>query len=345
MFPVTAVATAGWLLLFILLLVVPPSSGSRRGAGLEGGTAPVPPPGGEPPAVISLLTGKLDKLGFKATLVDLAARGWFQMNGLAGQARAGLGGAWGPAGSAMCVVPAETPGEPLAPFERRVVAHVALRAGARGEVPAPALSDGFEGGETDFMKAFREEVEADARQRGLTRPRLSGRRIGLLCALLLIPAGALLAAVIAEHRHGALVYVGLPYLVGCGVTSGVGTSRRRSAAGQAALDRWRSAVAEVPGGATRPGRLRRRGTGAGLRGRPRGRARRGGGLRPGRHQRGMVQLPRRLAADRDRDQHVALAAGSSSVLVALIFGPISTFFVVTGWVRTAWPRWPKKSWA
>ena len=245
MFPVTAVATAGWLLLFILLLVVPPSSGSRRGAGLEGGTAPVPPPGGEPPAVISLLTGKLDKLGFKATLVDLAARGWFQVNGLAGQAPAGLGGAWGPAGSAMCVVPAETPGEPLAPFERRVVAHVALRAGARGEVPAPALSDGFEGGETDFMKAFREEVEADARQRGLTRPRLSGRRIGLLCALLLIPAGALLAAVIAEHRHGALVYVGLPYLVGCGVTSGVGTSRRRSAAGQAALDRWRSAVAEV----------------------------------------------------------------------------------------------------
>ena len=250
MFPVTAVATAGWLLLFILLLVVPPSSGSRRGAGLEGGTAPVPPPGGEPPAVISLLTGKLDKLGFKATLVDLAARGWFQVNGLAGQAPAGLGGAWGPAGSAMCVVPAETPGEPLAPFERRVVAHVALRAGARGEVPAPALSDGFEGGETDFMKAFREEVEADARQRGLTRPRLSGRRIGLLCALLLIPAGALLAAVIAEHRHGALVYVGLPYLVGCGVTSGVGTSRRRSAAGQAALDRCRSAVAEVPGGAT-----------------------------------------------------------------------------------------------
>ena len=198
--------------------------------------------------MISLLTGKLDKLGFKATLIDLAARGWFQVNGLAGQAPAGLGGAWGPAGSAMCVVPAETPDEPLAPFERRVVAHVALRAGARGEVPAPALSDGFEGGETDFMKAFGEEVEADARQRGLTRPRLSGRRIGLLCALLLVPAGALLIA-IAAHRHGAPAYAGVAYLVACGVTGGVGTSRRRSAAGQAALDRWRSAVAEVPGGA------------------------------------------------------------------------------------------------
>ena len=66
---------------------------------------------------------------------------------------------------------------------------------------------------------------------------------------MLIPAGALLVAVIAAHRHGALVYVGLPYLVGCGVTIGVGTSRRRSAVGQAALDRWRSAVAGAPGGA------------------------------------------------------------------------------------------------
>jgi MFS family permease len=94
-----------------------------------------------------------------------------------------------------------------------------------------------------------DEVDTDARQRGLTRPRLSGRRIGLLCALLLIPAGALLVAVTVAHRHGALAYVGLAYLVGCGVTIGVGTSRRRSNAGQVALDRWRSAVAGVPGGA------------------------------------------------------------------------------------------------
>lgn len=133
--------------------------------------------------MISLLTGKLDKLGFGVTLIDLAARGWFRLDGPTGPAPTG---ASGPAGPAMCVVAAETPPGPLAPFERRVVAHVALRAGARGEVPAPALSDGFESGETDFMKAFREEVDADARERGLTRPRLSGRRIGLLCALLLI---------------------------------------------------------------------------------------------------------------------------------------------------------------
>ena len=258
MFPVAAVGAAGWLLLFIVLLVVPPSPRPRRGAGLDDGTAPMlPSAGDEPPAVISLLTGKLDKLGFRVTLIDLAARGWFRVSppagpagqGAPGKGPAGQDSAWGPAGPAMCVVPAETPAGPLAPFERRLVAHVALRAGARGEVPAPALSDGFEGGETDFMKAFREEVDADARQRGLTRPRLSGRRIGLLCLLLLVPAGALLVAVAAAHRHGALAYAGLSYLVACGVTIGVGTSRRRSSAGQKALDRWRSAVAGAPGGA------------------------------------------------------------------------------------------------
>ena len=245
MFPIAAAAAAAWLLLFTVLLVVPPSSRPRRG-GLERGTAPTSPAGAdEPPAVISLLTGKLDKLGFGVTLIDLAARGWFRLDGPTGPAPAG---ASGPAGPAMCVVAAETPPGPLAPFERRVVAHVALRAGARGEVPAPALSDGFESGETDFMKAFREEVDADARERGLTRPRLSGRRIGLLCALLLIPAGALLVAVSAAHRHGALAYAGLPYLAGCWVTAGIGISRRRSAAGRKALDRWRSAIAGASGG-------------------------------------------------------------------------------------------------
>jgi hypothetical protein len=58
-------------------------------------------------------------------------------------------------GPALCVVPAETPGG--------------------------ALADGFEGGEADFMSAFKEEVDAEARRRELTRARLSGRRIGLLC--------------------------------------------------------------------------------------------------------------------------------------------------------------------
>jgi hypothetical protein len=143
------------------------------------------------------------------------------------------------------VVPAETPGGPLTPFERRVVAHVALRAGARGEVPAPALSDGFGGGEAGFMSAFREEVDAEARRLGLTRSRLSGRRIGLLLLLLFVPAGALIP--VAAHGRG-LAYAGGLYLAGLWVAVGVGVSRRRSASGQAVLNHWRSAVAAPPGG-------------------------------------------------------------------------------------------------
>ena len=116
MFPVAAATAAGWLLLFFVLLVIPPR---------EEGATPEPTPGEEPPAVVSLLAGRLQD-GFVVTLADLAARGWFR-----------LSGAPGPAGLVMCVVPAETPTEPLAPYERRVMAHVALRAGVRGEVPGP----------------------------------------------------------------------------------------------------------------------------------------------------------------------------------------------------------------
>lgn len=46
-------------------------------------TAGQTPPefGGEPPAVISLLAGHLDDTGYQATLLDLAARGWFTLAG------------------------------------------------------------------------------------------------------------------------------------------------------------------------------------------------------------------------------------------------------------------------
>jgi hypothetical protein len=243
-FPVAAVAAVGWLLLFAVLLAVPPPSRPR----LDGNRPEQALPGDEPPAVISLLAGQFDRCGFGVTLMDLAARGWFRFSGPAGPP--GPAGAWGPAGPVMCVVSAEKPPGPLTPFERRVVAHAALRAGARGEVPAPALSDGFEGGEAEFMKAFGDEVETDARQRGLTRSRLSPGRIALLCLLLLVPAGALLPAIEASSHHHVLAYVGLAYFVLAGLTIKIGTGRRRSAAGRAALRRWRAAAA-TPGGDSR----------------------------------------------------------------------------------------------
>jgi hypothetical protein len=232
--PVVA-AVAGWLLLFFVLLRVPPRK--------EGGT-PAPAPGAEPPAVVSLLAGRPDRDWFGATLADLAACGWFRLSGTAD-----------PAGPVMCVVPAETPAAPLAPYERRVLAHVALRAGVRGEVPAPALSDGFERGQDAFMKAFREEVTADTERRGLMRPQLSGRRVGWLILVLLVPAGALALALTAAHKPYPLACAGGSWFVLSLITAGFGASKRPSAAGQAVLDRWHAAAdAARRGGARGRGR-------------------------------------------------------------------------------------------
>jgi len=88
-FPVAVAAAAGWLFLFIVLLAVPPSRA----------TVPLPPDAGdEPPAVLSQLTGKVGELGFRATLIDLAVRGWFQVSTPWGAA--------GTLGPARSVVPA-----------------------------------------------------------------------------------------------------------------------------------------------------------------------------------------------------------------------------------------------
>jgi hypothetical protein len=230
-FAVAAAIAAGWLLLFFVLLVLPPASRPRRDERAA--------PGIEPPAVVSLLAGRLERDGFGVTLADLAARGWFRLNGPPGPAGPAMCPVMCPV---MCTVPAETPAEPITPYERRVMAHVALRAGVRGEVPAPALSDSFQGGEAAFMKAFREEVTADTEQRGLRRPRLSGRRIGLLCLVLFVPAGALALAVAGAHQRYPLAYAAVSWVVLAMVTGGIGTSRRPSAAGQAVLARWHAAA-------------------------------------------------------------------------------------------------------
>ena len=111
MFPVAAIAGAGWLFLLVVLLIAPPSPGPPEGGGRgEGRTGRMPARGDVPPAVVSLLARRLDRFGFGATLVDLAARGWFEVRAPAGPA--GLAGPGGPrSGSggdqALCVVPAE----------------------------------------------------------------------------------------------------------------------------------------------------------------------------------------------------------------------------------------------
>ena len=225
---VAAIACAGWLFLLVVLLVAPPASGPRRGggpgAGMDQGLD-----GDEPPAVVSLLDGKLDRTGFGATLVGLAARGWFQVHGPGG----GSG-----------------------------------RAGAAGRCPA-----------LHWPTASRAERPASCRRSRRSTPRRAPRadqapaertpdRPAVPAAVR--PAGTAPAAVAAAHQHYWLAWAAGLCLAGCVLAIGVGISRRRTAAGQAALKRWRSAVAAAPG----DGRLC--GYAAAL-----GGARRAGGLRPG----------------------------------------------------------------
>ncbi|HEX2744580.1 MAG TPA: hypothetical protein VHN16_09285, partial [Streptosporangiaceae bacterium] len=68
----------------------------------------------------------------------------------------------------------------------------------------------------------------------------------ILCLLLFVPAGMLLAAIDPAHRKAAWAYLGLSYFFAFGLTVKIGASRRCSAAGRAARSRWREAVARMP---------------------------------------------------------------------------------------------------
>lgn len=201
---------AGWLVLYFASLI-----GPRLGHGRAG---PLPiGAGSEPPAVLNLIAGRADRDGLAATLIGLSGRGWFSLTPTA------------------CVLPAETPIEELNPYERRAVVHVAKRTGAHRETPPEALLDGFAGGEDEFMKAFRTEVIAESRARGLSRPTFSGARKALLCVLALIPAGAtVVAAHPGRQLPSLLPLVGFYYMILC-VAALTKSTERLTRAGQAVL--------------------------------------------------------------------------------------------------------------
>ena len=214
---VFAAALAGWLCLFALVLAA--AAASRRGA------PRVPLPGAEPPAVIGLIARSPAMRLYQATLLDLSARGWFRLR------RPGPAGGAGPA---MCELAAEQPPGPLTPYERQALTHVAFRAGAHHDVPAPALADGFQNGEDTFLAGFRREVAADARGRDLTQPRLRARTRTLLRLAALAPAAAA-ADAFAPHHRVSLWYILLAYGAACAVVTAAGARDVPSRACRAAL--------------------------------------------------------------------------------------------------------------
>ncbi len=183
-------------------------------------------PRDEPPAVVSLLAGRLDRDGYPATLLDLAARGWIGLDE-AEPSRVVCRPAAGRA---------DDPG--LTAYERRALAHLEFRAAGMGAVPGTALDSGFDAGEEEFRKLFRDEVRADARDRGLLRSRI-GR--GTLTLLEVAGVGCMVLADTAAVRHhagGGIIMVSFAYVIFLEAPWGLYRLTRLTRPGRAALAEW-----------------------------------------------------------------------------------------------------------
>ncbi len=122
----------------------------------------LPALGPEPPAVAGFLASGFEvrREGLPATLLDLAARGVLEIEGIGPELRVRLRD--------------EPEDDTLLPHERRLLALVRGRA-VDGAVPAGALTSGPRQRASAWWRGFRNEVIDDAQARGLSRD-LWGRR-------------------------------------------------------------------------------------------------------------------------------------------------------------------------
>lgn len=158
----------------VLLLVTAAVTSPRR----PRPGAPTMELGPEPPAIVDLLTDNFEVTSeaVPATLLDLAARGWVELE------------SYGP-DQTICRLDRGGHG-PLLPYEQRVLEHLRGLA-VDGVVPADALTTGPEDASTAWWRSFRREVVADARARGLCRRRWP-RGVPGVAWLAVLGAGGLL---------------------------------------------------------------------------------------------------------------------------------------------------------
>jgi hypothetical protein len=223
-----AVAAAVWGGLVALLAVATRAKHADAApAGLEVG-------GDEPPAVVNLLTNgwKVRGEAVSATLVDLAARKVLAFEQTAPER----------------YVVRLVGDPPTLRYERTVYDHVRDLA-AGGVVPCEALTIGTESETQRFHRSFDKAVIADARDRGLSRPRWSPAIRLLVSAAAVVPATLAAAAVIAlpdtsssssKDDNPILAYIGLAVLV-WGALVGVFSwlrAERETAKGLEVAGRW-----------------------------------------------------------------------------------------------------------
>jgi hypothetical protein len=192
------IALAGWLVCFVLAAT---ATASKE---VEPAAPTLDLGGDEPPALVNLLTGywKISRDAMPATLLDLAARRFIEIQEV------------GP-NRVLCHIRQKEPAG-LLPYERRVLDRLRSLE-VDGVVPADALTTGQH--QEKWWLAFRRDVIADAKARGLSRDRWSMAIMTAFGILAVAPA-ALLAFWIHENAHstsGKDPRLGLVIVLWCGL--------------------------------------------------------------------------------------------------------------------------------
>ena len=243
-----------WLLIFTAVALttrIPPRARPSASPGLAG----------TPAALVNLVTtqGRLDGAAYAATVLDLGSRGGLVITEPApgrlecelpprGQGASGRGASGLAPGGLMPggLVPGGLVPGGLAAFED-VVLGEARRQAAHGPLPFEVLAESAAADAPGVWASFEKAVREAGRQRGLTRPRLSGL---VLTGLLLGAAGVALLLFLAEHSRNiglaAPVFAGTVVAVVC--TSFVGSLTRQDRLTQAGADLAAQATSGNPGG-------------------------------------------------------------------------------------------------
>lgn len=139
----------------------------------------------ETPALVDLLTGgfEVDDDAMPATVVDLAARGWYTIDDIGGDR------------IVLHLRRREPSGDSLTPYEARVLQHIRDHADG-GAVPAPVLTLGPQGVSQRWFRGFVREVTAHGRQLGLCRPRWDLAHTSALWILAAIGCGPAVAVIV-----------------------------------------------------------------------------------------------------------------------------------------------------
>jgi hypothetical protein len=183
--------------------------------------------GRESPAVASLLANRLrlDRATLPATVLDLAARGWYRFDD-------------GGPDRILCrqVGRRARTVDGLAPYERRVLDHVSGRMGPDGVAPASALVEDA----ANWWDAFEREVRAEARRLGLTRDRWP-RGARSLYGLAALAPGGLVAVGVLQTSHSKLAAAASGCLAWGVLAFGFGSvlqGEQKTPAGRAAAAHW-----------------------------------------------------------------------------------------------------------